>query len=210
MERLAKVILASLDGSGRRHSTQTSAGKQNVDHFANKVFAPDPTRKGGRVLYLDFDGVLHPEDVWRRPGWGPYVATPPGHRVFEHADLLLELLRPYPDIRIVLSTSWVRVLGSVRKVARRLPPELRSRVIGATWHSSMSADGFQEMPRGIQVWSDVRRRLPEAWLALDDDDAGWPAECRDHLVHTDAVLGISAPSVLAYLKEKLTLMGTCP
>jgi hypothetical protein len=80
-------------------------------------FARAPARTGGRVLYLDFDGVLHPEDVWRRPGWGPYVASPPGHQLFEHADLLVELLAPYPDLRIVLSTSWVRVLNSVTKVA---------------------------------------------------------------------------------------------
>ncbi|WP_434666218.1 hypothetical protein P5W99_31475 [Paraburkholderia sp. A3BS-1L] len=36
-----------------------------------------PRVRGGVALYLDFDGILHPEDVWRRPGYGPYVATPP-------------------------------------------------------------------------------------------------------------------------------------
>ncbi|WP_166658340.1 HAD domain-containing protein [Paraburkholderia silvatlantica] len=30
------------------------------------------------------------------------------------------------------------------------------------------------------------------WVALDDDDEGWPAWCRDHLVRTDPELGISA------------------
>ncbi len=49
----------------------------------------------GWVLYLDFDGVLHPEDVWRRPKFGPYVATPPGHTLFEDASLLVALLNPY-------------------------------------------------------------------------------------------------------------------
>ncbi|QBQ95924.1 hypothetical protein [Paraburkholderia pallida] len=44
--------------------------------------------RGGVVLDLDFDGVLHPEDVWRRPQTGPYVASPPGHALFEHAALL--------------------------------------------------------------------------------------------------------------------------
>jgi hypothetical protein len=55
-----------------------------------------PRWRGGVVLYLDFDGVLHPEDVRRRPGDGPYVATPPGHVVFEHTGLLAECLAPYP------------------------------------------------------------------------------------------------------------------
>lgn len=167
---------------------------------------PAPARPGGRVVYLDFDGVLHPEDVWRRPGWGPYVATPPGHRLFEHAELLAESLEPFPDVRIVLSTSWVRVYHSVFKVARRLPDALRTRVVGATFHEEMQADLFQQMPRGIQVWADVRRRLPTAWLALDDDDVDWPTVCRDCLVHTHPVLGISAPQVLAELQEKLAGM----
>jgi hypothetical protein len=30
-----------------------------------------PRWRGGIVLYLDFDGVLHPEEVWRYPGIGP-------------------------------------------------------------------------------------------------------------------------------------------
>jgi HAD domain in Swiss Army Knife RNA repair proteins len=165
-----------------------------------------PARLGGRVLYLDFDGVLHPEDVWRHPRWGPYVASPPGHRLFEHADLLVDVLTPFPDVRIVLSTSWVRVYESMSKVARRLPDALRTRVVGATYHKEMQAESFQQMPRGVQIWGDVRRRLPTAWLALDDDDVDWPAVCRDHLVHTHPVLGISSPQVLAELQEKLAGM----
>jgi hypothetical protein len=155
------------------------------------------------VLYLDFDGVLHPEDVWRRPGTGPYVASPPGHALFEHAALLANCLEPYPALRIVLSTSWVRVFRSVRKVARRLPPELRRRVVGATFHGRMDPVWFRSVPRGVQVWGDVCRRRPEAWLALDDDDAGWPAVCLTHLVRTDPVLGISAPAVLTELQARL-------
>lgn len=70
--------------------------------------------------------------------------------MFEHAPLLVALLAPYPDMRIVLSTSWVRVLGSMRKVARRLPPVLRARVVGATVHGDMEPDLFASMPRGTQ------------------------------------------------------------
>jgi hypothetical protein len=163
---------------------------------------PKPAHSGGRVLYLDFDGVLHPENVWRRPGAGPYVATPPGHRVFELAPLLAQALEPYPDLRIVLATSWVRVL-SFTQAARRLPAGLRARVIGATYHSRMEAAAFLEMPRGVQILADVSRRRPAAWLALDDDTEGWPPLYRAHLVRTHAVLGISAPEVFAELRDKL-------
>jgi HAD domain in Swiss Army Knife RNA repair proteins len=75
---------------------------------------------GGRLLYLDFDGVLHPEDVvWRRDH-GIYIRSPPGHVLFENAPLLERLLLPVIDVQIVLSTSWVRAFGYSGAV-RRLP-----------------------------------------------------------------------------------------
>jgi len=158
------------------------------------------------VLYLDFDGVLHPEDVRRRAGRGPYIASPSGHALFEHAPLLAGVLRPYPDIRIVLSTSWVRWYRSVHRVARKLPPELSTRVVGATYHEDMDEESFRQAPRGMQVWADVLRRKAAGWLALDDDYLHWPTWCREQLVRTDEVLGISAPHVLEELKTKLLLL----
>ncbi|WP_241495810.1 HAD domain-containing protein [Paraburkholderia monticola] len=158
------------------------------------------------MLFLDFDGVVLPEDVWRCPGSGPYVASPPGHEVFEHTALLERWLELYPELRIVLSTHWVRVLGSVQKAARRLSPQLRGRVVGATFHSGMDPRWFASLPRGVQVWRDVCRGAPQAWLALDDDDSGWRAVWRDRLLRTDPVLGISAPPVLAELQARFAAM----
>jgi hypothetical protein len=65
------------------------------------------------------------------------------------------------------------------------------------------------MPRGMQVWSDVVRRRPEAWIAIDDDDLLWPQWCRDHLVLTDEVLGIAALDVVDEPRTKLAAMA-CP
>ncbi|TDN69502.1 HAD domain-containing protein [Paraburkholderia sp. BL10I2N1] len=154
-----------------------------------------PRCPGGRVLYLDFDGVLHPDDVWRHPGSGLHVAGPPGHALFERAGLLIRCLEPYPALRIVLSTDWVWVFRSVREMAHRLSLVLRWRVVGATFHSGMNPTRFRS--------GDVCRRQPAAWLALDDDDCGWPAVSRGHLVRTDPVLDISAPAALAELQARL-------
>jgi hypothetical protein len=122
--------------------------------------------------------------------------------------LLVELLAPYPDVKIVLSTSWVRQYGFV-KTAKKLPSELQKRAIGATWHS---ANKFLEQewvsaPRGMQIWGDVQRRRPKAWIAIDDDYLGWPRWAMDNYVQTDEVDGISHPKVLALLKEKLAWLG---
>ncbi|MFG6488243.1 HAD domain-containing protein [Roseateles sp. BYS78W] len=156
------------------------------------------------VLYLDFDGCLHPEPVYWRPHRGAYLdarLVAAGHRLFEHAGLLEELLEPYPSVAIVLSTTWAVQHGCSR-AAKRLPPGLRSRVIGATYHSSMDSTAFRLIPRGQQVLDDVARRRPTTWLALDDVDEGW-GDARDHVVITDEVHGIAEPTVLAKVRSAL-------
>ncbi|WP_244145464.1 HAD domain-containing protein [Paraburkholderia mimosarum] len=159
------------------------------------------------MLYVDFDGVVQPESVYFYPRLGPVLVNAPGHKLFEHVGLLEQELASYPDVRIVLSTSWVRrYRGSIPKVTRHLTPALRDRVVGATFHSRMDAREFAAAPRGVQVWADVVRRKPLDWLALDDDAERWPAWCRDKLVQTDEILGISAPGVLEELRAKLTGM----
>lgn len=156
------------------------------------------------VLYLDFDGVLHHENVWWHPRRGAYLPEP-GYRLFEHMALLEEALSPFPDVGVVLSTSWVRVRRFSR-AAKRLTPTLRERVIGATYHTRMNRNSFESMSRGAQILEDVSRRKPAGWLALDDDDEGWPPEYRQHLIHCDSALGISAPGVLEALRKHLLLL----
>lgn len=158
--------------------------------------------RGEAVLYLDFDGVLHHENVLRHPRRGIYLDAPPEFTLFQHAALLEALLQPYPAVRIVLSTSWVRVLGYSRSV-KRLPQGLRERVAGATYHSRMNERLFIQLPRGVQVLDDVQRRRPSGWVALDDEGAGWPEAYRHCLVLTDERLGLSAPGVADSLRSKL-------
>ena len=157
---------------------------------------------GELVLYLDYDGVLHHENVIWHPFVGCYLSAPDGYKIFQHLDLLEDALAPYPLVRIVLSTTWVRRYGCAG-AAKNLHPSLRARVIGATFHSRMNAEEFYRSPRGMQVWGDVVRRKPKAWLALDDDYFNWPAWCRDRLVRSHEKEGISDPIVLSELKQKL-------
>jgi hypothetical protein len=167
---------------------------------------PPPVVTDGLILYLDFDGVLHPDAVYMRPGKGPYIDRPPGHKLFEHAELLERVLLPYPDVKIVLSTPWLRIYKSVAKVSRRLTPDLRARVIGAASHVSMHPELLRQPSRSMQIWSDVLRRQPRDWVALDCDYLLWPTCYRDKLVRTNEILGISAPFVLAKLRAKLAQM----
>lgn len=167
-----------------------------------------PAGRNCLVLYLDFDGVLHHENVRISTKGGPFLLAPERYRLFQHADLLTDLLAPFPEVQIVLSTSWAVRYG-VTGAAKRLPPELRSRVIGGTFHNRhMRKDEFQWLPRGQQVIEDVQRRQPRDWLALDDNEDGWTEPHFKHWVQTHMYEGISDPGFLATFKQKLEAMRT--
>lgn len=66
----------------------------------------------------------------------------------------------------------------------------------------MRREEFAASPPGMQVWSDVLRRKPTRLLTIDDKGESWPVWCRDHLMRTDEVLGISEPGALAELQDQ--------
>lgn len=150
--------------------------------------------KPTKILYLDFDGVLHDEEVYFHPKRGIYIKTV-GRTLFEWMPILDELLAPHPEVRIVLSTSWVRV-RSFQFAKRQLSRTLQEKIIGATFHKHhMPEEQFSYLPRGVQIANDVRRRSPSAWFAIDDEHLGWPEWCRDNLIQTNGAIGISDPTI---------------
>ena len=161
------------------------------------------TRFAEKVLYLDFDGVLHHEEVYFHPRRGIYINAP-GRVLFEWMPILEDLLTPYPEVAIVLSTSWVRV-RRYDYTKKQLSPELQKRVIGATFHNrEMRKDEFVLKSRGLQIAEDVYRRAPHAWFAIDDDYLGWPEWCRGNLIRTDGTIGISAPKIQEDIRTMLS------
>lgn len=152
------------------------------------------------VLYLDYDGVLHPADVRVSPEthWEPQVymrGQPTAHSLFEHVALLERLLEPYPELRIILSTSWVRRFGYEFSL-EQLTPGLQGRVIGATL--------YQAPARFYCIQLDVEERRLKRWLALDDDLYCWPErEMHRVVAPTDPLLGLAQPGIAEELQLKL-------
>lgn len=136
----------------------------------------------GPVLYLDFDGVLHPDEAYRIRG--NIVLKCDGMNLFEWAPLLVEQPEPYPELKIVLSTSWVRVL-SFNEARGWLSEARQRRVIGATWHREMDQNRWQSLSRYQQISLHARRHKIARCLAIDDDVGDWPTACRTPLVDTD-------------------------
>lgn len=163
------------------------------------------------ILFLDYDGVLHPDAAYIEKGRPVLRAE---GEFFMWAPLLVDILADHPHVRVVLSTSWVRILRFDR-ARQRLPAELARRVIGSTWHSTMARhpEGvhkiyptwWDESTRYAQIKRYVDRAGLTRWLAIDDHDEGWAEEDRDCLIHTQSETGISTPDILAHLHTKLLM-----
>jgi hypothetical protein len=154
------------------------------------------------ICYLDYDAVLHDGNVLRNRTKGMTIKTP-GRTFFEWMPILDDLLAPYPDLKIVLSTTWVRELG-FNETKHELSASLKDRVIGSTFlHPKIVKAEFDIIPRGMQIWGDVERRKPTHWFALDDDAFGWPVWCKDHLIQTNDQLGLSDPAVQERIRQRL-------
>ena len=172
-----------------------------------------------KILYLDFDGVLHPVDAFRQialsPGIENWMASglpapcdDEGRYLFMYCDILEAILAPFPEVGIVLSTSWAAAFG-LEAASSRLPPSLRKRVVGATSNDGTNHHSqLKCLSRGRQVARHARTLGLKDWVALDDDARGWPRRqgSRDHVEVCDENRGLDDPLVQARLESRLQLM----
>jgi len=158
------------------------------------------------ILFLDFDGVLHPARAVMGQH-GPELAG--DGSLFMWADKLAELLAEHLHVQIVLSTSWVRHLP-VEQVRDFLPVRLRRRVTGSTWHSilhdpeysrNLPMTYWHDASRYQQVRRWVRLHGLRRWVAIDDDAHCWDEP--ERLVHTHGETGLSDPAALSRLADLL-------
>jgi hypothetical protein len=132
-----------------------------------------------RVLFLDFDGVVHP---------GPGVDTKLGHWVWLPA--LTRLLAGHPDVRVVVHSTW-RYDYDLDEL-RELLGSLGARVVGVT-------------PRGqrwdsIEWWMSQNYKMVRSWRVLDDAPDEFPEPAPAQLIVCDPSTGVSALGVQAALR----------
>ncbi|WP_172200563.1 HAD domain-containing protein [Niveibacterium sp. COAC-50] len=151
------------------------------------------------ILFLDFDGVLHPGEVYLRNGTPELDEQ---GELFMWAPILEEILADFPAVRVVLSTTWVVHLGFER-TRKHLPATLQRRVIGATWHTAMNRTVFAQLSRYQQIAGYIERAGLERWLAIDDDAWGWPPRLDHKLIATVPARGLGHPVAQQRLREAL-------
>jgi hypothetical protein len=131
------------------------------------------------VLFLDYDGVLHPDPCTDRA------------RLFEHAPRLAAALEPFADLAVVLSTAW-RTHLDLARLSAHLPPTLRAKVVGATplFHEIGCVPALVPYRRQAECQHWIETERPGAdWIALDDRASGFEPYC-DRLITTPSTTGL--------------------
>ena len=135
------------------------------------------------ILFLDFDGVLHP-----RYENGPV----PVEAAFCHLPRFEAVMHDFPEVQIVISSTW-REQFSLDKLRTWFSADIAARIVGATPIVPADHPGSLERRESeILAWLVEQGRSSEPWLALDDST--WQFRyCRDHLVACTSYVGLDGP-----------------
>ncbi len=136
------------------------------------------------ILFLDFDGVLHPQYD------GQAV---PENVAFCHLPRFESLMRVYPLVEIVISSMW-RNQFSLDNLRARFSSDIAERIVGATlMEDSQSSPIFWQREMEILRWLSINHRSNEHWVALDD--AVWEfKDYRHRLVPCRSYVGLDVRS----------------
>lgn len=159
-------------------------------------------RNGRPTVFLNLDGVLHPVGVeynFRRE-------APPPVPPFAWAEALRPLTEKW-NLSFVLRTS-ATLLRRGELLPELAPAWLWSRVAGACddKYRYLTLDWVRKVNTSYGV---IRRYVDKHelsnWVALDDEDDGWPADpsVRTRLVVCNPEEGVRDPALLKRLDEAL-------
>jgi hypothetical protein len=137
-----------------------------------------------KLIFLDFDGVLHPCTA------GTFI----------YVERFEAFLRKHACLRVVLSTSWRLDYGWYDLMAL-FSADVRERFIGGTPRLDDALPAVREQE--IHAWLREHGGLNLDWVALDDDASLFTPHCQQ-LVRCETVRGLRAAQ-LEQIEAKLSL-----
>lgn len=143
------------------------------------------------ILFLDFDGVLHPSHH-------------PGEALFREVPRLAAWLEARPGVDVVISSSW-RMHHRQDELVEMLGPGIGSRVVGCTpWVGQLRDENVYptgrmsvftfERQNEIETWMASTWDPLRPWVALDDMPHLFETDCAS-LVVCQGAKGISAENI---------------
>ena len=127
-----------------------------------------------KLLFLDFDGVLHPTQL---------TSEDPFNRAH-----LLEAVLKDQQLGIVISSSW-RFTHNLEKLQKILPSSISKLIVGATGSPVVG-----KYPRFNEISTYLNNSDPANWRALDDSYWGFPTPCPE-LIRCNPNTGIAEKQI---------------
>lgn len=149
------------------------------------------------TIYLNLDGALNAGRVVLDKRGVAYVES--GRPMFEFARVFAELIRPYVEVQVVLTASWVQML-SPTMISARLPKELIRRVVTcstAAPRSESQAIGGTSDP--VSIIRHANENSVLMWKALQNKAHDVPRGFEEHFLVSADDLGINCPDLRADL-----------
>ncbi|PIF28351.1 hypothetical protein CLU88_3259 [Acidovorax sp. 56] len=144
------------------------------------------------ILFLDFDGVLHPEHCHES-------------KHFSCLPVLEDALRQAPEWQVVISSTW-RLLKPLDQLRSRFSEDIAARVIADTPRFNTLVDvpstlASYEREAECQAWLRANDMAYLPWLALDDRSWLFRPFCKS-LFLVNGKTGLTA-SAGEQLKERM-------
>lgn len=166
-----------------------------VSKYGPGRLAPSLSARCSRVIFLDFDGVLHPPRAiaGARPPLEPHEILTGWPATFQHLGILQKMLEEHADIAVVVSSSW-RMFLTDEQLGELLEPI-------ATWYGGSIGSPHVGRDVAIRAWLEVNAITD--YVVLDDMPKFFPGLEKDwpSLILCESELGISAPGVQKKLEE---------
>lgn len=154
------------------------------------------------ILFLDFDGVLHPQ----------HNGEPtPEEDVFCHLPRFEAVMRDFPRVQIVITSMW-RYDFSLDKLKAKFSPDIAERIIGTTRLTDRTNDTYLPARREREIldWLADSGCETTPWLALDN--AAWQfVQHKDQLVPCAWYVGLNEATEIRLreaLKKAVLSIGT--
>jgi hypothetical protein len=155
------------------------------------------------ILYLNFDGVLHPDQVFYEKGYMPSLLTP-RHYALEHAELLASALEGFGEVAIVLNTWWTFYLG-FDACKDLLPATLAARVSDSTMRHIGT---YGTMPsRREEAELHIARQRFRPWMILDHNHAQYRRDFQPNLLLLDPCEGLGSRAAQRRIERRLSLLN---
>lgn len=144
------------------------------------------------VLFLDFDGVTHPEPCLQE-------------QLFCYLVRIEDVLREHPQVEVVISSSW-RDEYSLEQLRALFAADMAERIVGitpsikrpsSTWQPGQVPEFEREWE--IETWLKENRRWDTHWIAIDDRPY-WFRPNSVNLLRTHSRIGFT-------LDDKVTLQA---